>query len=42
MSENDRLKELQSFLKFRNQSEFATALGIKQGSLSDIYRENLA
>lgn len=38
MNENNRLKELQSFLKFRNQSEFAAALGIKQGSLSDIYR----
>lgn len=39
MSENKRLKELQKYLNFTTQSAFAEALGIKQGSLSDIYRE---
>lgn len=39
MTENQRLKELQKLLNFKSQAEFATALGIKQGSLSDIYRE---
>ncbi len=39
MTENQRLKELQKKLNFKNQVEFAKALGIKQGSLSDIYRE---
>lgn len=39
MSENNRLKELQKILKFPTQSAFSKALGIKQGSLSDIYRE---
>ena len=38
MSENQRLAELQKILGFRSQAEFAAALGIKQGSLSDIYR----
>lgn len=38
ISENDRLKELQRVLGFTSQDNFAKALGIKQGSLSDIYR----
>lgn len=38
MSENQRLKELQKTLGFSSQAKFAAALGIKQGSLSDIYR----
>lgn len=38
-TENQRLKKLQEILGFKSQVEFATALGIKQGSLSDIYRE---
>ena len=39
MTENKRLKELQKELSFKSQVEFADFLGIKQGSLSDIYRE---
>lgn len=39
MTENNRLKELQGRLGFSSQSDFAKKLGIKQGSLSDIYRE---
>lgn len=38
MTSNQRLKEVQKILNFRTQQEFADALGIKQGSLSDIYR----
>lgn len=38
MTENQRLRKLQNDLKFANQEEFAKVLGIKQGSLSDIYR----
>ena len=38
MTENNRLKELQGRLGFSSQSDFAKKLGIKQGSLSDIYR----
>ncbi len=38
-TENQRLKELQKILGFKSQVEFARVLGIKQGSLSDIYRE---
>lgn len=38
MSENQRLKELQKTLNFSSQEKFAKVLGIKQGSLSDIYR----
>ncbi len=38
-TENKRLKELQKLLDFKNQVDFADFLGIKQGSLSDIYRE---
>lgn len=38
MSENERLKELQKLLGYSSQKEFAAALGIQQGSLSDIYR----
>ena len=38
MCENEQLKELQNLLGFKNQTAFAGALGIKQGSLSDIYR----
>lgn len=37
-SENERLRELQKLLGFKSQESFATVLGIKQGSLSDIYR----
>ncbi|MDR3246068.1 MAG: helix-turn-helix transcriptional regulator [Prevotellaceae bacterium] len=39
MTENKRLKEVQKKLNFSSQVEFSAALGIKQGSLSDIYRE---
>ncbi|MFJ1431914.1 S24 family peptidase [Capnocytophaga canimorsus] len=39
MTENQRLKYLQKILGFSSQTEFANALGIKQGSLSDIYRK---
>lgn len=39
MTENQRLKIIQTVLKFPSQEKFASALGIKQGSLSDIYRE---
>ena len=39
MTENQRLKIIQKKLSFNSQAEFAKALGIKQGSLSDIYRE---
>lgn len=39
MTENQRLKEIQKQLSFGSQAEFAEFLGIKQGSLSDIYRE---
>lgn len=39
MTENQRLKEIQKKLSFNSQAEFAEFLGIKQGSLSDIYRE---
>lgn len=38
-SENQRLIEVQKKLGFSSQKDFAEALGIKQGSLSDIYRE---
>lgn len=38
ITSNQRLKEVQKILNFRTQQEFADALGIKQGSLSDIYR----
>lgn len=39
MTENQRLKLLQKELDFKSQAEFSQVLGIKQGSLSDIYRE---
>jgi bacteriophage CI repressor helix-turn-helix domain len=39
MTENQRLKIIQKKLSFNSQADFAKALGIKQGSLSDIYRE---
>ena len=39
MTENQRLKEIQKKLSFNSHAEFAEFLGIKQGSLSDIYRE---
>lgn len=39
MTENQRLKMVQKELSFNSQAEFAEFLGIKQGSLSDIYRE---
>lgn len=37
-SPNERLRILQKVLGYRSQQAFADALGIKQGSLSDIYR----
>ena len=37
MSVNERLKSIQGALGFRNQTEFAKALGIKQGTLSNMY-----
>lgn len=37
-SANQRLRELQKVLGYTSQQVFADALGIKQGSLSDIYR----
>ena len=39
MTENERLAILQGELGFHNQTEFAAALGKKQGTLSDIYRQ---
>lgn len=39
MTENKRLTEIQKRLNFTSQEKFAKILGIKQGSLSDIYRE---
>lgn len=39
MTENQRLKILIDELEFKNQKEFAEALGIAPGSLSDILRE---
>ena len=38
ISPNERLRILQKVLGYRSQQAFADALGIKQGSLSDIYR----
>lgn len=38
MTENQRLKLIQQALGFSSQVKFAEVLGIKQGSLSDIYR----
>ena len=38
MNENERLKMVQVALGFSSQEKFASALGKKQGSLSDIYR----
>lgn len=38
MTENERLKFLQNKLGFKSQEDFASCLGIKQGSLSGIYR----
>ncbi|NTD95633.1 helix-turn-helix transcriptional regulator [Agrobacterium tumefaciens] len=38
MTEIDRLKSLMDILKFRTQRDFAVALNIKDGSLSDILR----
>ncbi|GAA4196428.1 hypothetical protein GCM10022289_02160 [Pedobacter jeongneungensis] len=38
-TENQRLKILMDLLKFRTQKDFAIALNIKQGSLSDVLRE---
>lgn len=38
MTENERLKILQSELGFSSQAKFAEKLHLKQGSLSDIYR----
>lgn len=41
MNENQRLKTLMDLLGFRTQKDFAMALNIKQGSLSDILRERI-
>ena len=38
LSENERLKDVQKSLGYTSQQAFAEALGIRQGSLSDIYR----
>ena len=38
LSESERLKDVQKSLGYTSQQAFAEALGIKQGSLSDIYR----
>lgn len=37
-SENERLRDIQKSLGYTSQQAFAEALGIRQGSLSDIYR----
>ena len=37
-TENERLKKVQETLGYKSQQAFADALGIKQGSLSDVYR----
>lgn len=37
-TENERLRQLMKVLNFSNQTDFAAALGIKQGSLSDVFR----
>lgn len=37
-TENERLKKVQETLGYKSQQAFANALGIKQGSLSDVYR----
>jgi transcriptional regulator with XRE-family HTH domain len=39
MTENQRLKILFRELKFKTQAQFAEAIGLKPGSLSDILRE---
>lgn len=39
MTENQRLKELQLILGFKNQTEFARQLNITQANLSRIYSE---
>ncbi|MGF1925436.1 MAG: LexA family transcriptional regulator [Bacteroidia bacterium] len=39
MTENQRLRQLMDLLNFKKQNEFAKALNIKPGSLSDILRE---
>jgi transcriptional regulator with XRE-family HTH domain len=41
MNENQRLKTLMDLLRFKTQRDFAVALNIKQGSLSDILRERI-
>jgi len=41
MNENQRLRNLMDLLKFKTQKDFATALNIQQGSLSDILRERI-
>lgn len=41
MTENQRLKFLMDLLKFRTQKDFAVALNIQQGSLSDVLRERV-
>lgn len=38
MTENQRLKNVMEMLKFKTQNDFAAALGIKPGSLSDVLR----
>lgn len=38
MSENERLREVQKFLGFSSQAEFAKIFGMQQGSISDVYR----
>ena len=41
MNENQRLKNLMELLHFKTQKDFAAALNIQQGSLSDILRERV-
>ncbi|MFJ7359087.1 helix-turn-helix transcriptional regulator [Pedobacter suwonensis] len=41
MNENQRLKKLMELLHFKTQKDFAIALNIQQGSLSDILRERV-
>jgi len=41
MNENQRLKRLMELLHFKTQKDFAAALNIQQGSLSDILRERV-
>ena len=39
MTENQRLKKIMAMLHFKTQNDFAKALNLKAGSLSDVFRE---